>query len=479
MKCERDVKFFHLWMVLGIIITFNVKNILGIDDTSKSNKAVVLIDTKQESYDTDNEVKIEEESSAEPFIPTKDWQKIKPGQAIPPGLHVRMNLQTGLKEAKLLDKEMDKDSIESNPLIIADEETKSWDVGSDQKRGFSHKELKEALKSFKAEEYHQDSGQNAETIRAKFRSIEDLKEEFAALNINIKSDTEILIELLGRYKKADNTEKLDILQDLEYLVHQYDVAQDFIKLGGLQLVSPDLNITDEKVRELVAFTIGSAMQGNPKVQISVLQSNIMQNLLRLIVLDPSPNVKARSFYAISCLVRHFPLAQQWLVENGGLSAFSDVFNHGDPQHQKLQLKVVTLLYDLVTEQKLTEKHAKKDAVKEKLRQYKKFHLQEALVEQGFCLHIPKLLLSPDYDTQEKVIRAMLVMVDLCKESFQSSLGKLKDLELWYKSVAQNEGETDTRTRPESLEESEQYFTLLYEFVHDLINLVEQKSKDEL
>ncbi|XP_076372663.1 sil1 nucleotide exchange factor isoform X1 [Tachypleus tridentatus] len=477
MKSERGVRFYHFWMVLGIMMMFDVKSILGTDERSKPTKAVVLIDTKQKSHE--NEVKIEEESTNELFIATKDWQKIKPGQAIPQGLHIRMNFQTGVKEAKLLDKEMDKDSTESNSPIIADEEATNWDAGSDQKTGFSHKELKEALKSFRAEEYQGDSGQNAETIRATFRSIETLKEEFAALNINMKTDTEILIELLDRYKKANNREKLGILQDLEYLVHQYDVAQDFVKLGGLQLVSPDLNITDEKVRELVVFTIGSAMQGNPKVQISVLQSNIMQNLLRLVVLDPSPNVKARSFYAISCLVRHFPLAQQWLVENGGLSAFSDVFNHGDPQHQKLQLKVVTLLYDLVTEQHLTKKHTKKGAVKEKLRQYEKFHLQEALVEQGFCLHIPKLLLSPDYDTQEKVIRAMLVMVDLCKESFQSSLGKLKDLELRYKSIAQNEGEIDVRTSPESLEGSEEYFTSLYEFVHSLITLVEQKSKDEL
>ncbi|XP_076372670.1 sil1 nucleotide exchange factor isoform X2 [Tachypleus tridentatus] len=416
MKSERGVRFYHFWMVLGIMMMFDVKSILGTDERSKPTKAVVLIDTKQKSHE--NEVKIEEESTNELFIATKDWQKIKPGQAIPQGLHIRMNFQTGVKEAKLLDKEMDKDSTESNSPIIADEEATNWDAGSDQKTGFSHKELKEALKSFRAEEYQGDSG-------------------------------------------------------------QYDVAQDFVKLGGLQLVSPDLNITDEKVRELVVFTIGSAMQGNPKVQISVLQSNIMQNLLRLVVLDPSPNVKARSFYAISCLVRHFPLAQQWLVENGGLSAFSDVFNHGDPQHQKLQLKVVTLLYDLVTEQHLTKKHTKKGAVKEKLRQYEKFHLQEALVEQGFCLHIPKLLLSPDYDTQEKVIRAMLVMVDLCKESFQSSLGKLKDLELRYKSIAQNEGEIDVRTSPESLEGSEEYFTSLYEFVHSLITLVEQKSKDEL
>lgn len=37
------------------------------------------------------------------FVPTHDWQEIKPGQSIPKGLHVRINLETGKKEAKLLE----------------------------------------------------------------------------------------------------------------------------------------------------------------------------------------------------------------------------------------------------------------------------------------------------------------------------------------------------------------------------------------
>lgn len=35
------------------------------------------------------------------FSPTKDFQVIKPGQDIPPGLHVRLNISSGLKEARL------------------------------------------------------------------------------------------------------------------------------------------------------------------------------------------------------------------------------------------------------------------------------------------------------------------------------------------------------------------------------------------
>ena len=37
------------------------------------------------------------------FIPTNEWKPIKKDQGIPRGLHVRLNVQTGEREAKLLD----------------------------------------------------------------------------------------------------------------------------------------------------------------------------------------------------------------------------------------------------------------------------------------------------------------------------------------------------------------------------------------
>lgn len=39
------------------------------------------------------------------FVATNEWQEIKPGQSIPPGLHIRIDFQTGTREAKLLEEE--------------------------------------------------------------------------------------------------------------------------------------------------------------------------------------------------------------------------------------------------------------------------------------------------------------------------------------------------------------------------------------
>ena len=41
------------------------------------------------------------------FVATKEWQDIQEGQSVPAGLHYRMNLQTGRKEAKLMDADVE------------------------------------------------------------------------------------------------------------------------------------------------------------------------------------------------------------------------------------------------------------------------------------------------------------------------------------------------------------------------------------
>ena len=51
---------------------------------------------RTQSNQTVKEIRIKAES----FIPTYEWQDVEEGQPIPPGLYVRMNLQTGKTEAR-------------------------------------------------------------------------------------------------------------------------------------------------------------------------------------------------------------------------------------------------------------------------------------------------------------------------------------------------------------------------------------------
>jgi nucleotide exchange factor SIL1 len=75
--------------------------------------------------------------------------------------------------------------------------------------------------------------QDIERVRKSFRSYETLKKDFEALELAVKTDLELLNELLMRFKAGGDDQKLlSILTDLEYLVHQFDNAQEFAKMGG-------------------------------------------------------------------------------------------------------------------------------------------------------------------------------------------------------------------------------------------------------
>ncbi len=81
----------------------------------------------------------------------------------------------------------------------------------------------------------------SQKTQKKFRTYEQLKEDMSQLNLNVKTDAEILYELIENFNKLQaggemNSEKeaklLIILNDLEYLLHQVDNAAEFAKENG-------------------------------------------------------------------------------------------------------------------------------------------------------------------------------------------------------------------------------------------------------
>lgn len=68
-------------------------------------------------------------------------------------------------------------------------------------------------------------------LRKKFRSYDKLKEEMENLNLNIKTDYEILKELTSKLNQSgsqlERAQKLNILKDLEFYVHQVNLSLIF------------------------------------------------------------------------------------------------------------------------------------------------------------------------------------------------------------------------------------------------------------
>lgn len=392
------------------------------------------------------------------FVPTHHWKKVDDGQVLPPGLHVRINLHTGEKEAKL----PDPDNSDNRRAVIA---TPKNTEESDNASSLDPDELKKLLKKIKPDEATAD-----DSVKKKFKSYEKLKEEFEKLQVKVKSDYEILVGLIENFKKfnvrmkhASNISSdwsrdediLTILIDLEYLVHQYNNAQDFARLNGFSdVVYKSLNSSNSEIRSEALKLLGSATQSNPNVQIAALKSGSINLLIKILTFDDDINVRSRSLFALSCLVRRFPAAQQKLIADGGLTAFAKVFDEEKQDLLKLQIKIITLIHDLLFERKdvkmsiLNEESrhqtdSEVESLREKLRQYEKMNLEQKLVEQEWCSRISEWFLKQNYvkefnlnanlglaleninfDNQgviEEVVDTLYILSDICKTQFQSDI----------------------------------------------------------
>ena len=78
------------------------------------------------------EVEIEEDEELDIFEPTHEWKTVKDGQVIPPGLHVRMNVETGSREAKLMPEETEQPTVPSGTAQDNEENKESKDTTAAQ-----------------------------------------------------------------------------------------------------------------------------------------------------------------------------------------------------------------------------------------------------------------------------------------------------------------------------------------------------------
>ncbi|NWX85616.1 SIL1 factor, partial [Nothoprocta pentlandii] len=377
--------------------------------------ALTKIEESDIKDDSGTEPVTEDEADPEDlevFYPTHQWQILHPGQAVPAGSHVRLNLQTGEREAKLAGGENGKSDVREEKRR---KRLGKMDIDSNS---FTSQELKKALAKMKESEKTERMAREEE-VRKKFRPIEKLKEEFEKLNVKLETDYEIMVKLIGKFNSSASTldEKVAALYDLEYYVHQVDNAKDFLSLGGLQLVINGLNSTEAVIKEHAAFVLGAALSSNPKVQIEAIEAGALQKLLVILATEQPLAVKKKALFALSSMLRHFPYAQQQFLKLGGLQVLRDFFR--EKGMEALYVRVVTLLYDLIMEKLLLEDSPDGDHTQEKMEQYQQVRLVPAVVEQDWCTIVANLLAVPEHDTREKVLQTVRVLLPFCKERYRA------------------------------------------------------------
>jgi len=378
---------------------------------------LILVKSEEGQDESESHVDTVEVSNGEVFVPTDEWQEILNGQAIPAGLHVRLNLETGKKEAKLMVEES---------------------VG--EVHGIKHEALKEALKNIKSDFK---IGKEGEFDPAQFRSMNQLKSELEEVNLAVESDVQVMMKLFIQFQETHvDSEKADIIENLEYYVHQYDNALDFIQLEGFKLlVIPSLNSTNSNLRKQACFLMGGAAQSNPQFQIAALEAGFVDLFLRLTSLDPEPEVSTKAFFALSSLLRNFPEAQNTFLRQGGLGVLTKIFEQENKSYEKLKIKILTLIHDLLVERDTSE--LSEDSVsKARKKQYDLINFEAQVQESGWCQVLNEMLVLPksdrqarrddilstvsedfplraEHDSIEKILGAMVRMVPACKTELSS------------------------------------------------------------
>uniref|UniRef100_A0A8C4SBQ7 Nucleotide exchange factor SIL1 n=1 Tax=Erpetoichthys calabaricus TaxID=27687 RepID=A0A8C4SBQ7_ERPCA len=351
---------------------------------------------------------------------------------VPAGSHVRLNLQTGEREAKLPDSIQETTGLNRKKVTAKDSNS------------FSAQELKEALKKLKEEAIS--LADEVKTFSFYFHCLIQLcrpsQSDLEDLSAMMETDFQVMTRLVQQFNnsQASLEEKVTALLDLEYLVHQVDNAQDLISLGGLQLIINTLNSSEPILQEHAAFVLGSAVSSNPRVQVEAMEGGALQKLLLLLGTDQPLPVKKKALFALASLLRHFPFAQQHFLKLGGLQVLTALFRSRGSE--SLRVRVVTLLYDMIIEKSGLD--AVPDAShEERLRQYSQVALLPLLSEQGWCNLVPELLASPEHDMREKALRSILVIMTPCRDFYRQDSGLasfLTSIQEQYTALAESERE---------------------------------------
>ncbi|XP_041476573.1 nucleotide exchange factor SIL1-like [Lytechinus variegatus] len=461
--------------ILLLSVILHISLLCGVISMGTDSTAVTLHETeafRDSEEDEDGVVDlVDDQEILEVFKPSDEWQPIKEGQAIPAGLHVRINLATGEKEAKYLD--------DQETSLTGDKSQEKVENNVEEMEKHHREELQERLAKMTDDDKCDDCNDNEaliEEVKQRYRSIEEIKKEFSKLEVDIKTDYEIMAELLDEYRKridlSPEARKL-ILQDLEFFVHKVDNGVDFASLGGWDVIMGALNSTEVVLNSEAAHVLGSAVQSNPKAQVSAFDSGALHALLHVLSRSPSITVKKRALYGLSSLIRLFPFAQRKFIELGGLSVLSGLMRETsdylpllDNSVHLIQVKSVTLVHDLLVEQRnafYLETSDADEVAKERKSQYEKVNLVANLIDGGWCNAVPMLLDEPDHDSREKILLSLNTFQSFCDYSTNLDLHhRLETLRKEYSALAGEE----TRTG-----DGDDYFHSLHSSVDGLLEVI--------
>lgn len=140
----------------------------------------------------------------EVFEPSYEWQVIREGQHIPPGLHVRLNIATLQKEAKYVDPS---EANSSGAIVVSQEQEDQENNGDldSQKEPETKEEVRKEVQKM------------VEELRNKLKGLKDSANEKGETSLDTYTDSVRIVKDFPTDSDASDLDKaLDVLEDLSH-----------------------------------------------------------------------------------------------------------------------------------------------------------------------------------------------------------------------------------------------------------------------
>lgn len=152
------------------------------------------------------------------------------------------------------------------------------------------------------------SQQNREWLATVMKEL--VKDEASRM---LEISKEFVAFLSPEYVHTDSNNINELLEELSDIVEQIDMAQIFVKYGGVKclLMFIECPYLSESVQAQAASVIGTLAQNNPQVQDAMYETRILDQLNRICGTNLSDKIITKVLFAISSIIRSHALNEEY------------------------------------------------------------------------------------------------------------------------------------------------------------------------
>ena len=99
--------------------------------------------------------------------------------------------------------------------------------------------------------------------------------------------------------QVNDQQKKEFLDELCHWAEELDLAKDFFTIGGLEILEPLLDHSNDEVRIQTCSLIANLVQNNDHCQRIVVQSGLQQKLLKIVEDSTNLDLTTKAVTAIS------------------------------------------------------------------------------------------------------------------------------------------------------------------------------------